>query len=428
MIVLGRDAGIPKLACLGGFHSDRDRADRDVLWFPSASGLVRIEPARVAAAFQAPVRVYLESIWSRGLLLHQLRGVLPASGADAAAPFELGVRTRPVEFHFGAAALGRDEPPQFTCRMSGLDEDWSAVGAGRSISYPALPAGRYQFQVAIPPECGGTDQTRAAIDLIVRPVFWQTAWFYGLMLLASSGLAVVLARGVLRRRYQRRMLELRREQALQLERTRIARDMHDRIGAGLTSLAMVSDLAQAEGDFPPAANEEFNRIFHLARELTGSLDEIVWAVNPANDTLNDLVAYLVGMVTEYLEALPTRLCLDVPGELPSMNISSRERHELCLTVKEALANAIKHARASQITFKVRWLEGELRVAVADDGQGFDPDRPEAAASGQDGLRNMRARMDAIGGRIEIQSHPGQGTRVALSLKMMTPDRVKRMVS
>ena len=417
--VLGRDAGIAEPSCLGGFRSDLSQDGREVLWFPTAAGLVKIEPARLIGARPPASRIYVESIWTRSGPLHELCGLLPNTGERAAGPVELSVRTRPIEIRFAAAAPGRTEAPRFTYRMTGLEEEWSPIGTSPLASYPALPAGRYRFEVKIPPECGGTSQTLADLNLIVQPVFWQSGWFYGLVLLGTSGLAAVLARGVLRRRYRRRVRELKREQALQQERARIARDMHDEIGAGLTGLAMTSDMAKARCASLEEAADQFGRIFHQARSLTHALDEIVWAVNPVNDTLEQMVSYLFGITCEALDPAAIRYRLAAPDPLPAMAISSRVRHQVCLVVREALANIVKHSRAREVTLRMELAGGDFILLLADDGRGFDPERLDDLPPGHDGLKNMRTRIEEIGGRLELHSVPGQGVRLRLSVILTT---------
>ncbi len=150
-----------------------------------------------------------------------------------------------------------------------------------------------------------------------------------------------------------------------------------------------------------------------------SLDAIVWAVNPRNDTLDSLLQYLSHYAYEFFQDTSVECQLDIPTDLQSVPLSAEVRHNLFLAVKEALNNVLKHARASRVRLGVALKAGELTVQIEDNGSGMDPD-----ATGRDtrsGLGNMRQRLESIGGTLEIRSQPGQGTTVALHLHLHAGD-------
>lgn len=210
---------------------------------------------------------------------------------------------------------------------------------------------------------------------------------------------------------------LARENALAQERARIARDLHDDLGGGLTEIAMLSEVARQDRERPAEVETHLGRIFRSSREMTQALDEIVWAVNPANDTLDELVSYIGEFAREILEPASVRCRMDVPAELPALRLDSRVRHQLCMAMKECLHNVVKHARAGEVRIQFRLDDRLLEVSVEDDGVGFDPAAAAKLSSTHSGLGNLRQRMAEIGGGCEIHSAPGQGTRTRLRVRV-----------
>lgn len=247
-------------------------------------------------------------------------------------------------------------------------------------------------------------------DLLV-PRFWQETWF----LVAVAAGAVAMAAGVVRlverRRARRRIQHLERERVVALERTRIARDIHDEVGAELAQIGLLADIgADARLDL---GNERFHHIAKRARHLVSVMDEIVWAVNPQNDNLVQLADYLCGVADECFSESPVHLEKEVPWELPVVPIRAEVRHDLTLAVKEAFANALKHARATRVVLRLTWNAPELMICVEDNGRGFDP----AAPSSGNGLANQQVRLKRIGGTVELTSQPKTGTRIVFLVKL-----------
>ena len=223
----------------------------------------------------------------------------------------------------------------------------------------------------------------------------------------------------MRRRLERRLERLEQQRALERERARIAKDIHDDLGASLTRISMLSQSARAELDHSDAALQDLDRIYETSRELTRAMDEIVWAVNPEHDTLDSLATYLGKFAQDFLAAAHIKCRLDVPMQLPPWPLTAEIRHNLFLAFKEALNNAVKHAHTSEVWISLAIDGMGFTLQLEDKGCGFSPDRGSNGApgdparlSGGYGLVNMRRRLAELGGRCEIQSTPGAGTRVA----------------
>jgi len=200
--------------------------------------------------------------------------------------------------------------------------------------------------------------------------------------------------------------------ALEQERARIAKDLHDDLGANLTQIIFLSERVEGAHPGVPEGNRWFDLIPATARRTIQSLDEIVWAINPQNDSLESLANYLSQFAQQHLALAQARCILDVPTVLPPVPLSTEVRHNLLLAAREALQNAVTHAGATEVRLSLKLNEEGLNITIADNGRGFDPGSvPELG----NGLKNMRQRMGGLGGQLELHSQPGQGTTVGLWL-------------
>jgi PAS domain S-box-containing protein len=221
------------------------------------------------------------------------------------------------------------------------------------------------------------------------------------------------------RRVQRQIQLLEQQQALEKERDRIARDMHDDVGGSLTRITLLSEIAEAEissGKFAASedAKSRIQKISNMSRELVQNIDEIVWAVDPGNDTLEKFASYICHMADEVLKVTNMNCRLDVPAILPHQFLRSDLRHNLFLVVKEALNNAIKHSQAAEVHLQMGVEPSGFTISITDNGRGFAVD---AAAPFSNGLKNMRKRMEKIGGSFQLDSQPGRGTGIFLAIKL-----------
>jgi signal transduction histidine kinase len=205
-------------------------------------------------------------------------------------------------------------------------------------------------------------------------------------------------------------LELQR--TLDAERQRIARDIHDDLGSGLTEIILLSDSLDESIQPTPADQKMVGEISARARSLTRAMDEVVWAINPRNDTLEGFLTYLGKFTQDYLIKAEVRCRWNVPTEVPELPLSADMRHNLYLACKEALHNIVKHAGASEVSVRLDLAEGGFTLAIEDDGRGFAAALPPARGNG---LANMRQRLKELGGVCRVESTPGGGTRVLFSL-------------
>jgi signal transduction histidine kinase len=219
-----------------------------------------------------------------------------------------------------------------------------------------------------------------------------------------------------------KLARLEQQQAMERERMRIAQDMHDEIGSKLTKISFLSEGAKAELRPSEPVAGKIGAIANTSRELLQTLDEIVWAVNPHNDTLEHLANYLGQYATDYLQNTAIELEMNLPRTLPYHPLSAEARHNLFLAFEEALNNVLKHSGATRVKLEMKSAPDTFAIQLADDGCGFEPDRATTTAGpaskrGGNGLINIRERLNSVGGRCELRSRPGQGTTVLFAIPL-----------
>jgi signal transduction histidine kinase len=283
--------------------------------------------------------------------------------------------------------------------------------------YPRLPAGKYQFRVTAGNNAGVRNEAGASLALDVKPFFWQTWWFRVAVVALFTGLVFAVARYVTFRRLRSKLVKLEHENALQQERARIAKDIHDDLGARMTQISLLSELTQQALPQTRKAGELVGQIAAMSRQGIKSLDEIVWAVTPRNDTLQDLLDYAGQYAVDFLQTAGIRCRVDFPNNAPAREIPAAVRHGLFLSIKEALHNVVKHAHATEVWLRVRATDRSLCWVIEDNGRGFDesPNGPWA-----DGLRNMRQRLADLGGVCAAGNQPGAGARISFEVPWQRP--------
>ena len=208
--------------------------------------------------------------------------------------------------------------------------------------------------------------------------------------------------------------DIDRQLMLERERARISQDMHDDVGASLTRISMMSDLVRNMNDTRDDARHWLSQISDTSRSVMEEMSQIIWALNPQNNTLEGLVAYIKRFSNEYLEPISVRCTFNFPTSLPVRALSIETRRNVYLVVREALHNVVKHSDATSVTISLEVFESGFRIGVKDDGKGFDPERLEFPGNG---LMNMKKRMSDIGGEILIKSEPGSGTEIELIVSL-----------
>ncbi|HWD93678.1 MAG TPA: ATP-binding protein [Verrucomicrobiae bacterium] len=295
------------------------------------------------------------------------------------------------------------------------------IGGLRFARYGALPTGTYQFHVVGLNLMGETIGDEASLTVLVAPPFWRAIWFWILSVVVLFIVTLATTRYVTWNNLQREMLQLKSQQALERERLRIANNIHDDLGARVTQISMLAAMAKDNTSFSEAARNEFDQISLMTRELVSALYETVWAVDPENDNLDALGNYICQMVNQLCNRAPIR-CRFHFGDMPrEIEIPSNVRHNISLAIKEAVHNVIKHAKATEVTVTVEFSEADLTISVHDNGCGF----AIADNNRGNGLKNIKRRLESIGGLTMFESKMKHGTTVHLKLTIAHPNNTPR---
>jgi ligand-binding sensor domain-containing protein/signal transduction histidine kinase len=408
----GKGNGVPSLQASFGVSPNVAMSRDGRLWFPTLTGLVVVNLNNLQEHLRPP-QLVLKHVLVDDALIASYGGVMPVRPATDLREPQTELRLPPghrrVEFSFAALCLSAPENVHYQYRLAGFDEDWEEAGSQRAISYSRLPAGEYQFQVrAQNGESAWSDVS--SVRLVVKPFFWQTWWLRLIVVTLFSFTLVAVVRYVSFRRLHSKVRALEQQAALDKERSRIARDIHDSVGGSLTQLKLLFELAQRSRAQPDKVDSLGEEGVTATRQLIKSMDEIVWAVNPHYDSLPHLIDYIGQFAIEFLARADIRCRVDLPDRPVEWAVSPETRHNLFLAVKEALNNVILHAGAREVWLHVTATEKALTIAIEDNGHGFEPNSKKEFA---DGLSNLDQRMTEIGGLSTIETKVDAGTRVSL---------------
>ncbi len=343
-VAYGRSDGLPSLECSGGYQPAAWLGQDGKLWFTTAKGAVWVQPEEIRPNLLPPP-VVIEEVLVDG----QTKSVGKAGETGSALPglppamLEVPPGKHQFEFRYTGLSLVSPDRIQFRYRLEGADADWIQAGTRRFAHYNFLPHGDYRFHVIACNSDGVWNEAGTALAVKILPHVYETWWFRVLVGMVILSVVAGTVRHTATRRLHQKMEQLERQQAVERERARIAKDIHDDLGANLTLIAVLGDLAQKE-----KTGERIEKMSSTARQAVKSLDEIVWAVNPRNDTLAHLIDYTGQFATDYLRDAGIRCLLDVPEQTPVREVPSNVRHNVFLAVKEALQNIVKHARATEV--------------------------------------------------------------------------------
>jgi ligand-binding sensor domain-containing protein/signal transduction histidine kinase len=406
---LSLEEGLDFRACSGAGQPVAAQTADGRLWFVNQRHIAVFDPAGSWGRSFEP-NVVLESVIVDGIPLSQ----------ETSETLRVPSSARRFEFHFTALHLTRRaEEAHFRCRLFGFDPDWVDAGANRVAYYGQLRPGRYQFAAMVGSPNGAWHESVRPMEIEIVPQLWERRSVQAAAALALLVLVAATVWGIERNRSRRRLQLVEAQQAMERERRRIARDLHDDLGAGLAEVVLLGELARQENVSSGDMKAHVFDMTEKTRQLVTAMDEIVWTVNPRNDTIPNLASYVAEHARKFFSSTPMHCRLDIMPELPALPVAAAARHNLFLAVKEALHNAVKHSGAREVWLRMRWAANDFTLEVQDDGRGFDPLK---SVQDGDGLENMQHRLETVGGRAAIQSQPGGGTIVRFILPV--PEEVK----
>lgn len=371
------------------------------LYFGGINGFNWFFPGKIELNKHLP-RVVLTNFLVRD---HELAS---DTGISHRCSFTLDYEDNTFTFEYAGLEFSNPAVNAYRYRLEGIDQDWVEAGDKRFARYTDIKPGRYLFRVMAANNDGVWNEEPMTVELIVRPPFWFTWWFILLEVVGFAAVVVAITFFISRERYKRRIRDLEQRQALDQERERISKDMHDDLGSGLTQIVLMSEMMHARREMPEPGT--LAEIAGSARKLIRNMGEIIWATNPQFDSLDNLLSYLREFSSNYFESIGMGLDIRFDESVPAIQLSHKQRRNLYLVAKEALHNAVKHSGSERVVFEASYRMGILTFIVKDEGKGF----AQGHVSGN-GLANMKCRMEEIGGDF-LLSHE-QGTTVLFSLAL-----------
>lgn len=290
---------------------------------------------------------------------------------------------------------------RYAYMLSGFDKDWNYSGARNIGSYTNVPGGNYIFRVKAMNESGEWGDAELTIPVTILPPFWKTWWFIALAIVAVFSSLYFF--------YLYRINNLKRIMSM---RTKISQDLHDEVGATLTSISFLSEVArkQAAGDESPL-NRTLDKIGDYSREMIGEINDIVWAINPVNDKFGKITDRMKNFALPLLSARNIQMEFKAAEGMDDYSLGMEQRKNLYLVFKEAVNNAAKYADCDRLTVHFEKTKNILTLSIADNGKGFDLKKKQDG----NGLKNIQLRAREIGAEINIKSIAGQGTEIILKM-------------
>jgi signal transduction histidine kinase/ligand-binding sensor domain-containing protein len=389
------------------------RSRDGTLYFGGVGGFITLHPHNLRQLIAPhPGNVVLTGVRVAGLPLP-----LPNDAYSTSLIFN-NTQTQ-LSFEFSALTFASARGVEYAVQMVGYDTTAISLGRKNEVTYSGLPFGDYVLRVWTLGNDGTKNGAPLEIAIAIVPAWWQTRWFLGSMILCGIVGMVALVRGITLGRERRKMErdeEVRRQR--EEERERIAKDVHDDVGATLTRITLLSEVLERQIE-QPGLRERLVVIAAASREAALNLSDIIWAINPANDILPIFFAHLREYTTEFFDDSDIRCVVEMPQPIPTISLAPEVRRNLLLVAKEALNNVIKHSGARTVLLECAIINNELEISITDDGIGIPLNLATERLSGGNGLRNMQKRMEAIHGRLVVgrAENTAGGTKVRLVLEI-----------
>ena len=369
----------------------RDRTG--TLWFGNAAGLTRLIPLPDETPTPPPVAI--DEMRVRGV-----RRVLSALGEGRITGIELAASQNQLEVAFVGLEFRAGKKLNYQYQLEGADTGWSTPTNERRVNYASLAPGHYRFLVRAISSEGFVSEKPASLAFTIVPPVWRRTWALILMAMAVGGSLYGL--------YRYRLEHLL---AVERVRARIATDLHDDIGSTLSQISILSEVASRGLNQQQAGS--LQEIANLSRESVGSMSDIVWAIDPEQDRLEQLARRMRRFASDLSLGNGVQIRVSAPLEDQDLQIGSDVRRQLFLIFKESLHNAIRHSAGKHVDVNLGVQNGQLTLSIQDDGRGFDP---KTAALGR-GLISIEQRACVLHGKAEITSAPGQGTMIRVEIPL-----------
>jgi signal transduction histidine kinase/ligand-binding sensor domain-containing protein len=408
-------------------HCDRTGA----IWFATTNGVSRLVPA-IEDAREPP------AVLLGGLRVAGVAQAISDLGQPSMVLPELSHTQNTIQVDFFALDFRPGAGLRYQYKLEGSGQDWSLFSDQRTVTLANLQAGSYRLLVRAINSDGQISVQPAVVTFRILSPFWLRWWFIALCILLVAAVVIAIYRYRVARLREvnaalqdanraAESLRLAKEERLaELERVRhrIATDLHDDIGASLTQIAILSEVAQQQNAMGNGAvAEPLGMIYNVSNELVGTMSDIVWAINPRKDHLHDLTQRMRRFASDVLSAKEIDFEFVAPPHTDNLALGANVRREVFLIFKEAVNNIVKHSQATAVAISFDVAGDHLRLQLRDNGKGFVPPSPGTVSSadlfsdqrGGNGLISMRRRAADLGGEYSLASSPGAGTTVTLEL-------------
>lgn len=312
---------------------------------------------------------------------------------------------------FSTISFVHPDRDQFAYMLEGLDKNWNFIGNRNTAYFNNVPPGHYSFKLRAKNGDGEWNNAGISLPITIIPPWWKTLWFRTLIVLLIIIVIVMVTRYFAQQRLKEKLAILEKQRAVEHERQRISRDMHDELGSGISIISMMINRVKQE-QLTPTGKEEVEKIAVASSEMVTQLREIVWTLNPKNDYLKDLLVYLRKYAMGFFENLPIECKVTMPAHIPEYVLSGEVRRALFLVIKESLNNLLKHSQAKKAQMEMQIFDHHLVVEITDDGVGIDESKMNFFGNG---LKNMARRMEDIGGSFKISSENGTKTKITFPI-------------
>lgn len=322
---------------------------------------------------------------------------------DYIASLDLDHTQTHITFDFSILSTVQRKGFRYAYKLDGLEKEWNYTGAKASGQYNILPPGKYVLHIKAGARDGSWSKREFVLPLTIHPPWFRSWWFYSLLVLVMAALIYAV--------YRYRINQLLK---LQQVRTQIASDLHDDIGSTLTSISFYSEAVKMQlREEDAVIKSMLDKIANNARNMLSSMNDIVWVINPGNDKAEDLLTRMKRHTAELVGERNIPYQFEVEEGRQDLKLNLQQRKNIYLIYKEALHNAVKYAGCSKITINFLLTGEKIILQISDNGKGF---RMDPASTGN-GLANMKRRAEEINGSFDLQTAPGEGTVVRLSLKI-----------
>jgi ligand-binding sensor domain-containing protein/two-component sensor histidine kinase len=385
------------------YYTTSVKANDGTLYFASTAGLVAFKPGDIIDnSFAPPVIITDFKVLNKSITAGDSTGILKLP-ADETKVIKLSYQQNIFSFTFSAMSYVHPEKNLYAYMLVGFDRDWNYTDAtNRFANYTNLDAGTYTFKVKASNNDGVWNDKGVFVKLIITPPWWLTWWFKLLCFLAAAMIGYAI--------YNTRMQKIRDVRRI---RNKIASDLHDDLGATLSSISIMSELVnQQVKDKVPQASSILEKIGSSSRNMIESVNDMVWAINPQNDSFENIVKRMRTFASEILSAKDIAFHFDFDKNLLQYKLKMEMRRNFYLIFKEAVNNLAKYSEADNAFVMIWNRENNLKMTIRDDGNGFD----HTSIVGGNGLNNMQQRADMIKATFRLESVPGKGTIIELEFK------------